>query len=56
MRPIVTDRIAWSVGWSVTVVSHAKSAEPNQPIEMPFGLWARIGSRNHVLGVQMPQP
>jgi len=25
----------------------AKMAEP---IEMPFGLWARMGPRNHVLG------
>jgi len=25
----------------------AKMAEP---IKMPFGLWARMGSRNHVLG------
>ena len=50
MRPIVTDRVAWSVGLSVclsvTLVSPAKTAEP---IEMPFGLWARMGSRNHVL-------
>jgi len=37
---------------SVTVVSPAKTAEP---IEMPFGLWARVGPRNHVLdGVHMP--
>jgi len=35
-----------------TVVSCAKSAEL---IEMPFGLWALVGSRNHVLdGVQIP--
>ena len=27
-------------------VSCAKMA---QPIEMPFGLWAQLGSRNHVL-------
>ena len=34
----------------VTLVSSAKTAEP---IEMPFGLWARMGRRNHVLdGVQ----
>jgi len=26
-------------------VSHAKPAEP---IEMPFGLWTRVGPRNHV--------
>ena len=29
-----------------SVVSCAKTAEP---IEMPFGLWARMGPRNHVL-------
>jgi len=40
MRPIVTDRVAWSVGLSVTLVSPAETAEP---IEMPSGLllgWA----------------
>jgi len=42
MRPTVTDRVAWSVGLSVC----AKTAEP---IEMPFGLWARMGRSNHVL-------
>jgi len=31
---------------SVTIVSPAKTAEP---IEMPFGLWIRMGLRNHVL-------
>jgi len=30
---------------SVTVVSPAKTAEP---IEMLFGLWAQVGSRNHI--------
>jgi len=48
--PIVTDRVAWSVGLSVglsvTVVSPAKTA---QPIEMPFGLRNRVGPRNRVL-------
>jgi len=34
------------VSLSVTVVSPAKTAEP---IEMLFGLRARIGVRNHVL-------
>jgi len=30
----------------------AKMAEP---IEMPFGLWTRVGSRNHVFdGAQIP--
>jgi len=42
------------VGLSVTVVSHAKSAEP---IELPFGLWTGLGPRNHVRdGVQKPHP
>jgi len=27
-------------------VSPAKTAEP---IEMPYGLWAQVGSRNHIL-------
>ena len=35
-----------SVGRSVTIVSPAKTAEP---IEMAFGLWTRLGPRNHVL-------
>ena len=46
MRCIVTDRVAWSVGWSGTLVSPAKMAEP---IEMPFGLRTRVGPGNHVL-------
>ena len=50
MRPIVTDRVAWSVGrfvcLSVTVVSHVKTAEP---IDVPFGLRTRVGARNRVL-------
>jgi len=52
MRPIVTDRVAWSVGQSVCLyrsvirVSPAKTAEP---VETPFGLWAWMGPRNHVL-------
>jgi len=46
MRSVVTDRVAWSVGLSVTLVSPAKTAEP---IEMPFGLRTRVGPGNHVL-------
>ena len=46
MRSVVTDRVAWSVSRSVTLVSPAKTAEP---IEMPFGLRTRLGPRNHVL-------
>jgi len=33
MGPVVSDRVSWSVGLSVTLVSPAKTAEP---IEMPF--------------------
>ena len=46
MRPVVTDRVAWSVALSVTVASPAKTAEP---IEMPFALRTRVGPRNRVL-------
>ena len=35
MRPVVKDRVAWSVGSSVTIMNPAKTAEP---IEMPFGI------------------
>jgi len=31
---------------SVTTVSPAKTAEP---IEIPFGMWTRVGTRNRVL-------
>jgi len=42
----------WSVGLSVTIVSPAKMAEL---IEVPFGLWTRVGPNNRVLdGVQTP--
>ena len=50
MRPILTDRLAWSVGvsvgLSVTLVSPAKTAEP---IEMQFRLRTQMGPRNQVL-------
>jgi len=52
MRSIVTNRVAWFVGLSVKLASPAKLAEP---IKMPFGLWTRVGTGNHVLdGVQIP--
>jgi len=41
---IVTDRVAWSVGRSVTLVSPAKTAEP---IDLAFGSWTRVGRRKH---------
>ena len=45
-RPIVTDRVAWSVCLSLTVDSPAKTAKP---IEIPFGLRTPEELRNHVL-------
>ena len=53
MRPIVTDRVVWSVGLSVYHTSEpCKKAEP---IEMLFGLRTLVGQENHVLdGVQIP--
>jgi len=46
MRPIVTDRVAWSVGLSTILVSPAKTAES---IEMSFGFMTRVDPGNHVL-------
>jgi len=50
MWPIVTNGVAWSlclsVGLSVMTVSTVKTAEL---IEMPFGMWTRVGPRKHVL-------
>ena len=46
MGSLVTDRVEWSVGLSVTLVSPAKTAEP---IDKPLGLRTRVGPRNHVL-------
>ena len=50
MRPIFTDRAAWSVGWSVSgSVTLASPAKTAAPIEMRFGFRTRVGPRNHVL-------
>jgi len=51
VRPIVTDRVAWSVGLSVCHTSEqpqspAKTAEA---IQLLFGFRTRVGPRNHVL-------
>ena len=45
-RPIVTDRVAWSVGRYVTLLSPTKTTAP---IEMAFGLRTRVGPANYVL-------
>jgi len=39
--------VCLSVCWSHPRASRANAAEP---VVMPFGLWNRVGSRNHVLG------
>jgi len=50
MRPIVTDRVAWSVGLSVCLsVTLVSPAETDAMIEIPFELLARMGRRNCVL-------
>jgi len=61
MRPILTDRVAWSVGLSITPsigLSVCHTSEPCKtaaPIELPFGLRTWVGLGNHVLdGVQIP--
>jgi len=48
MQSIATDGV-WRglfVGLSITIVSHAKTAEA---IVMPFGMWTRVGPINHIL-------
>jgi len=39
IRSIVIDRVAWSLGLSITLVSPAKTAAP---IDLPCGLWTRV--------------
>jgi len=53
MRAVVTDRVVWAVGLSVTLVSPAKTAEP---IEMPFRLRTLVSPGNHVLDVGPDPP
>ena len=53
MRSIVAECVEWSVSLSATLVSPAKMAEP---IEMPFGFWARMGLRNRVLDGGLDPP
>jgi len=50
MWPIVTDRVAWSVGRSVVrSVSHMNPAKTAEPIEVLFRLRTRVVSENDVL-------
>ena len=42
-----------AASWSVCCL-YSQPAKTAEPIEMPFGLWTRVGPRNHVLnGVQI---
>jgi len=45
MTPTVTDRVAWSVGLSVS------PAETAEPVEMPFGLWTEWAQLNGLPGL-----
>jgi len=51
MRPIVIQTEYSVVCLSDTVVSRAKTAEP---IDMPCGLYARVGSGNHIIIIIIP--
>ena len=51
-------RVAWSIGLSVSLsITRMYLAKTAGPIEMPCGMWAGVGPRNHVLdgGLAPPQ-
>jgi len=51
MRPIVTNRVAWSVDLSVGL---SVDVSIDTVVCLPFGIYIRVGPRNHVLdGVQI---
>jgi len=52
MQSVVTDRVAWSVSQSVTLLSPAQMAEL---IEMPFGLRTLVDPGNHDWGPDPPR-
>jgi len=53
MRPVATDRVAWSVCLSVhvkLVSGHVRElCRTDELIEMPIGALTRVDPRNHVL-------
>jgi len=50
MWSTVTDRVAWSVGQSVTLsVTLESPAKMADPIKILFGLRTQVGPGNHVL-------
>ena len=48
MRPIATDGVERSI-CVCQYVTGMSSAKTTEPIDMPFGMRARVGPRNHVL-------
>jgi len=49
MRHLAID-VAWSACLSLCLlVKSVSPAKTDEPIEMPFGLWTRVGPRDHVL-------
>ena len=50
MWPIVTDRLAWCVCLPIcrSVCDNLEPWKTAEPIEMAFGMWTRVGPRNHV--------
>jgi len=50
MSPIVTDRVAWSVGLSVGL-SPSEPCKTAEAIEMPFASKTGVGPRKHLLHI-----
>ena len=56
MRPMATELVAWSVCVFVCVRNGEESCKTAEPIEMPFGMWVRMGPSNHVLDRSVESP
>ena len=50
MPPIVTDRVVWSIGLSVSL-SHSEPSKTAEAIEMPFTLRTQVGPGKHLLHI-----
>jgi len=44
------DSIVNAARWKLQPLSAVSCARTAEPIEMPFGIWTRVGPRKHVLG------
>jgi len=49
MRLIVTDAAWYSLSIGLSACHDREPCKTAEPLEMPFGLWTRVGPRNHVL-------